>query len=328
MQIEQRSSQASVGSGEYTYDVIENFVRLPAGMTMRKVIDVAVDKDDNVYAFVRIGSAPIMVFNRSGDFLGSWGAGQFVRPHGIHIGRDNMVYLSDDENHVVRKYTTEGKLLLTIGVPGQGSAPYSGEPFNRCTHTALSPENDIYISDGYGNARMHKYSQEGKHILSWGESGIDPGQFNIPHNVCCDDAGWVYVADRENHRVQVFNGNGKFESEWNHLHRPCSLTMDMAPDGLCYVGELHPALKLNAKATGLGPRVTVLTKDGKIVARLKDDDSAPPPTRFIIPHGMCVDSQGNIYMADPMALWSERFPDQPQPELASLKKLVKRASAG
>src|SRR5499425_500639 len=93
--------------------------------------------------------------------------------------------------------------------------PYmSGEPFHRCTHTALSPQGDLYVSDGYGNSRVHKFAPNGTLLFSWGEPGTDPGQFNIAHNICCDADGWVYVADRENHRVQVFDGNGKFETQW------------------------------------------------------------------------------------------------------------------
>ena len=99
----------------------------------------------------------------------------------------------------------------------------SGEPFHRCTHTALSPKGEIYVSDGYGNARVHKYTPDGKLLMSWGEPGTDPGEFNIVHNIVCDADGWVYVADRENHRVQVFDGNGKYETQWNNLHRPCAL---------------------------------------------------------------------------------------------------------
>ena len=99
----------------------------------------------------------------------------------------------------------------------------SGEPFHRCTHTALSPKGEIYVSDGYGNARVHKYSPDGKLLMSWGEPGTDPGQFNIVHNIVRDGDGWVYVADRENHRVQVFDGNGKYETQWNNMHRPCGL---------------------------------------------------------------------------------------------------------
>ena len=99
----------------------------------------------------------------------------------------------------------------------------SGKPFHRCTHTALSPRGEIYVTDGYGNARVHKYSPDGKLLLSWGEPGTDPGQFNIVHNIVTDAEGWVYVADRENHRVQVFDGNGKYETQWINMHRPCGL---------------------------------------------------------------------------------------------------------
>ena len=116
----------------------------------------------------------------------------------------------------------------------------SGEPFHRCTHTALSPKGEIYVSDGYGNARVHKYSPDGKLLMSWGEPGTDPGEFNIVHNICTDADGWVYVADRENHRVQVFDGNGKYETQWNNLHRPCGLYMDYTRHPVCYIGELGP----------------------------------------------------------------------------------------
>ena len=120
------------------------------------------------------------------------------------------------------------------GHPRQAGALMSGEPFHRCTHTALSPNGDhLYISDGYGNARVHKFTPDGKLLMSWGEPGTDPGQFNIPHNICCDPDGWIYVADRENHRVQVFDGNGTWETQWNNLHRP---------NGMCLATGRKPAL--------------------------------------------------------------------------------------
>ena len=123
----------------------------------------------------------------------------------------------------MRKCSPDGKVLLTIGIPNKPAPFMSGEPFHRCTHTALSPKGEIYVSDGYGNACVHKYTPDGKLIKTWGEPGTDPGQFNIVHNIVTDADGWVYVADRENHRVQVFDGNGKYETQWNNLHRPCAL---------------------------------------------------------------------------------------------------------
>jgi sugar lactone lactonase YvrE len=132
---------------------------------------------------------------------------------------DDTMFLTDDGGHFVRKVTMDGKILLELGVPGKPAPFMSGEPFHRCTHTALSPRGEIYISDGYGNARVHKYSPDGKLLMSWGEPGTGEGEFNIVHNICCDADGWVYVADRENHRVQVFGGNGKYETQWKNLHR-------------------------------------------------------------------------------------------------------------
>src|SRR5215469_12720200 len=110
--------------------------------------------------------------------------------------------------------------------------------FNRGDHPMM-------VLDGYGNARVHKYSPDGKLLMSWGEPGTDPGQFNIVHNICTDAEGWVYVADRENHRVQVFDGNGKYETQWNNLHRPCGLYMDYTRHPVCYIGELGPVQPVN-----------------------------------------------------------------------------------
>ena len=141
-------------------------------------------------------------------------------------------------------------MLLEIGVPGEPAPIYGGDPFNRCTHTALSPEGDLYVADGYGNARVHKYSPNGKLQFSWGEPGTDPGAFNIVHNICCDEDGWVYVADRENHRVQVFDGKGKYHAQWNNLHRPCGLCMTRGRNPIAYIGESGPGMAVNAKSPG------------------------------------------------------------------------------
>ena len=144
-----------VGSGEHRYEVIENWGRLPDGWHYGEVAAVGVDSKDNVYVFAR-SEHPMMVFDRDGNFLRSWGEGLFHRPHGVHLAPDDTIYCTDDGDHTVRRLTLEGKLLLEIGVPGEPAPLYGGDPFNRCTHTALSPEGDIYVADGYGNARVHK----------------------------------------------------------------------------------------------------------------------------------------------------------------------------
>ena len=166
----------------------------------------------------------------------------------------DTMFLTDDGGHFVRKVTLDGRVLLELGVPGKPAPFMSGEPFHRCTHTALSPMGEIYVSDGYGNARVHKYSPDGKLLRSWGEPGTGEGEFNIVHNICCDADGWVYVADRENHRVQVFDGNGKYETQWKNLHRPCGLYMPYAHQPICYIGEVGPAAAVSRDIPNLGPR--------------------------------------------------------------------------
>ena len=143
----------------------------------------------------------------------------------------------------------------------------SGDPFNRCTHVAIDPRNgDFFVSDGYGNARIHKYSPDGRLQFSWGESGTGPGQFNIAHNIGTDSNGRVYLADRENHRVQVFDSNGTFLTQWTDMARPCGLYIDQDA-GLVYLGELGSAIGPNSQASGLGPRVSVYDTEGRLQAR-------------------------------------------------------------
>ena len=258
-----------LGTDGFRYQVVDDWAKLPEGWKWdADVAAVGVDAHDNVYAFSR-GAHPMIVFDRNGHFLRSWGEGVFVRPHGVHMAPDGTVFLTDDGDHTVRKCTLEGKVLLTLGIAGKPAPYMSGEPFHRCTHTALSPQGEIYVSDGYGNSRVHKYSPDGKLLMSWGEPGTDPGQFNIAHNICCDPDGWVYVADRENHRVQVFDGNGKYETQWNNMHRPSGLYMETGTrTPRFFVGEIGPDMAVNIDLPNCGPRVSIYTNKGELLARL------------------------------------------------------------
>jgi len=208
----------------------------------------------------------------------------------------------------------------------------SGEPFRRCTHTALSPNNEIYVSDGYGNARIHKYTQSGKRIKSWGEPGSGPGQFNLPHNISCDEDGWVYVADRENHRIQVFDGNGRFETQWHDLHRPSGMYVPPGKCPICYVGEIGTYYEFNRGAPNLGPRLSILSNEGKLIARITTTPAAGTgPGQFISPHGIAVDSRGDLYVAEvSYTAWASNFPDRPKPRrIRALQKFERvRAEAG
>ena len=314
-----------VGNEAYRYRVEDDWAKLPDGWSFNEVGSVGVDGRDNVYVFSR-SAHPLIVFDRDGNFLRSWGEGIFPRAHGVFVAPDETLWLTDDGDHTVRQFTLDGKLLMTIGNP-QKPAPYmSGDMFNRCTHTALSPEGDLYVSDGYGNARVHKFAPDGKWLLSWGASGTEPGQFNLPHNICCDGDGWVYVADRENHRVQVFDGKGKYETQWNNLHRPSA--MYMAPGKrcpVCYIGECGPVMSVNRRAPNLGPRLSIVDNQGKLLARIGDIHAGNAPGQFISPHGLAVDSRGDLYVGEvSVTAWPNLYPDVPPPaNLRSLQKLTR-----
>ena len=315
----------TLGSGEFRYEVQENWAQLPDGWDLRDVAAVAVDHKDQVYIFNR-GEHPMMVFDRNGNFLRSWGEGVFNRAHGLHIGPDESLYCTDDGDHSVRKCTLDGKVLLQIGIPGKPAPYMSGEPFHRCTHTALSPRGDIYVSDGYGNSRIHKYSPDGKPLKSWGESGTGPGEFNIPHNLCCDPDGWIYVADRENHRVQVFDGDGNYETEWHNLHRPCGMFMEPKRNPLCYIGEIGPTMPVNREVPNLGPRISIVDHEGKLLSRFGAAHAGyDRADQFVAPHGMAVDSHGDIYVGEvSYTAWPQIYPGKDIPKgLRTLRKLVR-----
>ena len=251
---------AKMGQGDFVYEVAEGWGNLPEGWGYKEVAAVGVDSKGQVYAFNR-GEHPMIVFDRDGEFLSSWGEGVFNRAHGITMGPDDTIYCTDDDDHTVRKCTLDGRVLLTLGISGKPAPFHSGHPFNRCTHVAICPiNNDIYVSDGYGNARVHKFDPNGKLLFSWGGPGTEPGQFNIVHNICTDKDGYVYVADRENQRIQVFDSSGKYETQWINMAKPCGLYIDGKENGdgkseqLMYVGELGAAISANEGAPGLGPR--------------------------------------------------------------------------
>ncbi len=320
------TNPAILGHGAWRYEVRAGWGELPPGMHYVDATAVCVDSRDNVYVFNR-SKDPVIVFDRHGKFLRSWGqdAG-FVNAHGAFAGPDDMLYLTDDNGHAVRKFTPEGRLLMTIGTPGTPARPFGGDPFNRCTHTALSPEGEIYVSDGYLNARVHKYSPDGRLLLSWGEPGTDPGEFNLVHNIACDDAGLVYVADRENHRVQVFDSDGRYQGQWNNLARPCGLFVTRGPQPLGIIGELGPetVATLTRGVPNLGPRVTIVSAGGELIAHLGTQPIGEGPGQFIAPHGIAVDSRGDIYVAEVSnTYWPVLFGEKPDHELRSLQKLVR-----
>lgn len=303
------------------YSVVEGWGQLPDGWRFVEATAVGVDRQDRVYVFNR-GEHPVIVFDRDGTFVMSWGEGVFTRPHGITIGPDDTLWLTDDGNHTIRQFTPEGKLLFTIGDADRPADPHSGKPFNRPTHVALCPHTgDIYISDGYGNSRVHKYDPRGRLLLSWGEPGTDPGCFNVPHNIATDADGFVYVADRENHRVQVFDAKGRYQAQVNNLHRPCGLFADRRNGGRLYVGELPTHLVVNAAVPNIGARVSIVSLKGDLLARVGDSFPGENPGQFVAPHGVTVDSRGDLYVAE-VSYTAKGRHETPPREIRSLQKFA------
>jgi NHL repeat len=301
-----------VGDGLFRYHVEAAFPLFPADGPDGEAVGVACDSHNRVYVFLR-GPSPVRVFEPDGALVTSWGEGVFVRPHGIFIGPDDTVYCTDDFGHTVRAFTPEGRLLLTLGTSGQPSDTgatsidyrtirYAGPPFNYPTNLAIGPTGDLYVADGYGNARIHRFSPDGRLLLSWGQPGSGPGQFHVPHGLAVDTDGTVYVADRENSRIQLFTSEGVHRGEWTDVARPCQVYIDHA-GGWIYVAELGFRAG-RWPGTGLpepgapGGRVSVFDRSGALHARCGGGDNPCAAGDFFAPHGIWVDSRGDLYVAE------------------------------
>ena len=189
---------------------------MPDGWKFGRISSVAVDQAGEVYVFHRGKKAdPIVVFDAKGKFLRSWGRGMFGNPHGMRVDKQGNIWITDNGDHQVMKFTREGKLLLTLGI--KGKAGTDDKTFNRPADLAFAPTGEFYVADGYGNSRFVKFSADGKYLGAWGKKGTGPVEFNTVHSVAVDSRGTVYVSDRENNRIQIFDSNGKLLRMWTHL---------------------------------------------------------------------------------------------------------------
>ena len=294
-------------SGDIAFEANDGWAKIPDEYQFPEAAGVAVDESDNVYIFNR-GPHPVVVLDKVGNFLRSFGEGTFSeREHGIHISPDGFCYLVEDAQHAIHKFTLDGNLVWTLGDVGKPAPKWSGQPFNRPTHIAVSPKSgDIFVTDGYGNSRVHRYSPDGRLLLSWGEVGSDPGQFQNPHNLVVDEDEYVYVADRENNRMQVFDGQGRLEAIWHDIYKADGLCRDA--NGLFYVGELVGMHDTN----DLGHRITILSKFGRRLARLGSTVQGDGPGEFNAIHGCATDSAGNLLIAEVSYTMRGRREDPPR----------------
>ncbi len=197
----------SRGAQETSYRVDASFPQQTDGLVWQATSAVAIDSRGNIYVFHR-AKEPILKFDRSGKLLRAFGEGLFVSPHGMRIDDQDNLWVTDNANHTVVKLNTDGRVLLSLGV--RDKAGDDTEHFDKPTDVAFAANGDFYVSDGYGNSRVVKFNREGKFLSTWGKKGTGPGEFNLPHAVQVDRLGHVYVADRENNRIQVFNDEGRY----------------------------------------------------------------------------------------------------------------------
>ena len=254
-----------------------NFLKLPDGWTLGACSAVAVSGKGEIYLFHR-GQHPILCFDRDGKFLRSWGDDLIKIAHGLRVDRNDNVWVTDVGGHRVYRFDPTGKLLLALGTGQPGTA---NDQFDKPTDIAFGPQDEVYISDGYGNSRVMRFNMQGQLQTSWGTLGDQKGQFHLPHSVIVDGEGRVLVGDRENNRIQVFNRDGEWLATWNGF-APYGLAFD--PDGTLFVAD------------GRANQVLVLDDKGKVRKRI--GKSGNGVGQFLMPHMLAFDGDGNLFVAE------------------------------
>jgi DNA-binding beta-propeller fold protein YncE len=291
------------------FEVQPAWHQLPPEIPMGEVPGVATDSAGNLYAFNR-GPYPVIVFDRQGRFLRTWGEGFFTRPHGITIGPDDAVYCVDDLGHNVHKFTLDGEHLfsLTSGQPSNTGAKgfdyrtieRAAGPFNCPTSLAIAPSGDLYVADGYGNARVHRFSPQGKLLGTWGVPGAGRSQFHVPHGIAVDGLGRVYVADRENSRIQRFSPEGAYLDEWPEIARPCQVLIDGERVLVAELGYRAGMFPGNTAGPGqtTGGRLSIFDLEGKLLSRFGGGDDPCAWGDFFAPHDLALDRFGDLYVGE------------------------------
>jgi hypothetical protein len=297
------------------------------------VVALAVDSDDNLHAFNR-GPHPLMVFDKRGRVLDRWGGGIFSEPHGLHLGAHGDVYCVDYGDHTVRHFDRNRALVGMLGTPGHTSdtgaagrnwmtIKRAAGPFNAPTDLEVGPDGDLYVSDGYANARIHRFAPDGTLRMSWGRPGKGPGEFELPHSIMLGPDSLLHVSDRENSRIQRFTLEGEFVSELAGVHRP-NVVLPLA-DGHSYIAELgyftEVALRRPAPEGRPHSRVKVFDADDRLILSLGGPDPTEPGS-FAAAHSLAVDSEGSLYVGD--VGWSAN-PGNPPKGIRAIQKFIREA---
>lgn len=272
---------ATVGSGDFKYERVPSWPKLPKYWAMGLASDGAVNSRNEIHIFSR-GEHPVTIWDPEGNFISSWGEGTFsANPHGIYIAPNDNVWLVDRDYHIATEYTPAGKPLRTLGNKLAPSPSFQGMPFNMPSGLAIAPDGNIFVSDGYGGHRVHKFDPEGKLLKSWGMEGSGKGTFKLLHNVWVDSRSRVFICDRENDLIQIFDSEGNFLEQWD-ITRPGD--MYIQKDTIFVIES--------------GPKggVSIWSLDHKLLSRWGSND--PSQGSIIGGHGICVDLDLNIYVTE------------------------------
>jgi sugar lactone lactonase YvrE len=286
---------ASTNDPPNPYRAVENWAQLPAGVQWGPVINVDPDAHGNIWVFHRSDPA-VLEFDASGKFVRSFGAGMFVQAHGLFIDSAGNVWVTDAQGkdgkgQQVFKFSPEGKVLMTLGKAGvAGDGP---DTFNGPSGVVVAPNGDIFVADGHGgdtNARIVKFSKDGKFIKAWGKKGSGPGEFDTPHSIAMDSKGRLFVADRVNNRIQIFDQDGKFIDQWKQFGRPSGIYI--SKDDTLYAVDSQSDDKTNP---GVKRGIYIgSAKNGKVKSFIPDPSPNPA---IALAEGVSADAKGNIYAA-------------------------------
>jgi sugar lactone lactonase YvrE len=294
------------------YRAVEGWVKLPDERKWGQTISIDVDLDGkSIWVFERCGGttcdgsdvAPVLKIDASGKVVKSFGAGMFIFPHGLHLDRDGNVWVTDGrgkggKGHQVFKFSPDGKVLMTLGKAGvTGEGP---DTFNSPSDVLVAPNGDIFVADGHGgdtNARIVKLAKDGTFIKAWGKKGSGPGEFNVPHRLALDSSGRLFVADRSNSRIQIFDQDGKFLAEWKQFGRPSGVFIDR--NDVIYVADSESN---NAQNPGFKRGLRIgSAKDGTVTALIPDPlpvKEGTGPGTGSAAEGVAADAEGNVYGAE------------------------------